>query len=214
MAILEEPIKGIPTAKNYINGEWVESKGETIDVVNPATYETIGKVGISTREEIDDAVQAAQEAFYDWRRTPAVTRCRYLFRLRELLEENFEEVSRVQTQEHGKCIDESRGETRRGIENVEVACGIPTLMMGDSSEDIASGIDEYLIRVPLGAFGIIGPFNFPFMIPLWSAPYALATGNTGQRCLSGQTLIIVGEDDAFYNDFMEKVPKCLNVPKN
>jgi malonate-semialdehyde dehydrogenase (acetylating)/methylmalonate-semialdehyde dehydrogenase len=98
--------------------------------------------------------------------------------LKELLEANFEEVSRVQTQEHGKTIDESRGETRRGIENVEVACGIPTLMQGYNSEDIASGIDEYLVPTPLGVFGIIGPFNFPFMIPLWSAPYAVATGNT------------------------------------
>ena len=121
MAVLDEPIKGVPMARNFINGEWVESKGEIIDVVNPATYKTIGKVGISTKEEIDSAVQAAQEAFHDWRRTPPVSRCRYLFRFRELLEENFEEVSRVQTQEHGKCIDESRGETRRGIENVEVA---------------------------------------------------------------------------------------------
>jgi len=93
------------------------------------------------------------------------------------LEENFEEISRIQTQEHGKTIDESWGETRRGIENVEVACGIPTLMMGYNSEDIASGIDEYLVRMPLGVFGIIGPFNFPWMIPLWSAPYAVATGN-------------------------------------
>ena len=178
MAVLEEPIKGVPMVKNYIGGEWVESKGEIIDVVNPVTCETIGKVGISTKEEIDAAVEAALEAYPDWRRTPAVTRARYLFRLRELLEENFEELSRIQTQEHGKTIDESRGETRRGIENVEVACGIPTLMMGDSSEDIASGIDEYLIRQPLGVFGVIGPFNFPFMIPLWSAPYAVAAGNT------------------------------------
>ena len=178
MAILEDPIKGVPMVKNYVDGEWVESKGEIIDVVNPLTYETIAKVGISTKEEINEAVQAAQEAYPDWRRTPPVARCRYLFRLAQLLEENFEEVSRVQTQEHGKTIDESRGETRRGIENVEVACGIPTLMMGDSSEDIASGIDEYLMRVPLGVFGIVGPFNFPFMIPLWSAPYAVATGNT------------------------------------
>jgi len=178
MAILEEPIKGVPTIKNYIDGEWVESKGEMMDVINPATCETIAKVGISMKDELDDAVKAAQEAYPDWRRTPAVTRARYLHRLRELLEENFEELSRIQTQEHGKTIDESRGETRRGIENVEVACGIPTLMMGDTSEDIASGIDEYLIRVPLGVFGIIGPFNFPFMIPLWSAPYAVATGNT------------------------------------
>jgi malonate-semialdehyde dehydrogenase (acetylating)/methylmalonate-semialdehyde dehydrogenase len=178
MAVLEEPIKGVPLVKNYIDGEWVESKGEIIDVVNPVTCEPIAKVGISTKEEIDAAVAAAKEAYPDWRQTPAVTRARYLFRLLQLLEENFEHVSRVQTQEHGKTIDESRGETRRGIENVEVACGIPTLMMGDASEDIAAGIDEYLIRVPLGVFGIIGPFNFPFMIPLWSAPYAVASGNT------------------------------------
>jgi malonate-semialdehyde dehydrogenase (acetylating)/methylmalonate-semialdehyde dehydrogenase len=126
---------------------------------------------------MDAAVAAAGEAFHDWRRTTPVARARYLFRLKELLEENFEEVSRIQTQEHGKTIDESRGETRRGIENVEVACGIPTLMQGYYSEDIAHGIDEWVIPTPLGVFGIIGPFNFPFMIPLWSAPYAVATGN-------------------------------------
>ena len=159
MAILEEPIKGVPKIKNYVDGEWVESKGEVMDVVNPVTCETIARVGISTREEIDDAVQAAKEAYVDWRRTPPVARCRYLYRLGQLLEENFEELSRVQTQEHGKTIDESRGETRRGIENVEVACGIPTLMQGGSAEDIASGIDEYLMRVPLGVFGIIGPLT-------------------------------------------------------
>ncbi len=177
MAILEEPIKGVPQVKNFIDGEWVESKGEIRDVVNPATYETIARVPISTKEEIDAAVEAAKAAFPDWRRTTPIARSRCLFRLKELMEGHFEELSRVQTQEHGKTIDESRGETRRGIENVEVACGIPTLMMGYNLEDIASGIDEYLIRQPLGVFGIIGPFNFPFMIPLWSAPYAVATGN-------------------------------------
>jgi malonate-semialdehyde dehydrogenase (acetylating)/methylmalonate-semialdehyde dehydrogenase len=126
---------------------------------------------------MDAAVEAAKEAFPGWRTTPPVTRARYLFRLKELMEENFEEVSRIQTQEHGKTIDESRGETRRGIENVEVACGIPTLMQGYHSEDIATGIDEWVIPTPLGVFGIISPFNFPWMIPLWSAPYAVATGN-------------------------------------
>ncbi|NWG01248.1 MAG: CoA-acylating methylmalonate-semialdehyde dehydrogenase [Syntrophaceae bacterium] len=178
MAILEEPIKGIKEVKNYINGEWVDSKGQIVDVVNPATGKVIGKVPISTREEIDAAVAAAKAAYPEWRRTTPLARSRYLFRLKELLEENFEEVSRIQTMEHGKCIDESRGETRRGIENVEVGCGIPTLMQGYYSEDIATGIDEYVVPTPLGVFGIIGPFNFPFMIPLWSAPYALATGNT------------------------------------
>jgi len=177
LAVLEEPIKGVQLVKNYINGEWVESEGEIRDIVNPATCQTIAKAPISTKDEIDAAVEAAQEAFPDWRRTPPVTRARYLFRLKELLENNFEELSRIQTQEHGKTIDESRGETRRGIENVEVACGIPTLMMGYNLEDIATGIDEYVIRQPLGVFGVIGPFNFPFMIPLWSAPYAVATGN-------------------------------------
>ena len=177
MALLEEPIKEVRTLKNYIDGEWVESKGEVVDVVNPATYQTIARVPISTGAEMDAAVEAAKEAFPDWRRTTPVARARYLFRLKELLEENFEEVSRIQTQEHGKTIDESRGETRRGIENVEVACGIPTLMQGYYSEDIAYGIDEWVIPTPLGVFGIIGPFNFPFMIPLWSAPYAVATGN-------------------------------------
>ena len=177
MAILEEPIKEVVEIKNYINGEWVESKGEIKDVVNPAKCETIAKVPISTKDEIDAAVEAAKEAFPDWRRTTPLARSRFLFRLKELMEENFEEISRIQTQEHGKTIDESRGESRRGIENVEVACGIPSLMQGYHSEDVALGIDEWVIPTPLGVFGVIAPFNFPWMIPLWSAPYAVATGN-------------------------------------
>ena len=178
MAVLDEPIKEVRTLKNYIGGEWVESKGEIVDVVNPATMKTIAKVPISTKEEIDAAVQAANEAYYDWRRTTPLARSRMLFNLKALLEDNFEKASRIQTQEHGKCIDESRGESRRGIENVEVACGIPTLQQGYISEDVASGIDEWCMPTPLGVFGVIGPFNFPWMIPLWSIPYAVATGNT------------------------------------
>jgi malonate-semialdehyde dehydrogenase (acetylating)/methylmalonate-semialdehyde dehydrogenase len=177
MALLEEPIKQVKTLKNFIGGEWVESKGEIVDVVNPATGKTIARVPVSTKEEIDSAVAAAKEAFPTWRKTTPLARSRILFRLKELLEENFEELSRIQTQEHGKTIDESRGETRRGIENVEVSCGVPTLMQGYFSEDIASGIDEWVVPTPLGVFGVIGPFNFPFMIPLWSAPYAIGTGN-------------------------------------
>ena len=177
MAVLEEPLKGTLAVKNYINGEWVESKGPVEEVINPATGKVIATVPISTQEEINAAVEAAKEAFPDWRRTPPLARTRCLFRLKEMMEENFEELSRIQTMEHGKTIDESRGETRRGIENVEVATGIPSLMMGYNLEDIASGIDEYVIRQPLGVFGIIAPFNFPFMVPLWFTPYALATGN-------------------------------------
>jgi len=177
MAILEEPIKKVLTLKNYINGEWVESEGKVVDVVNPANCKAIAKVTISTKDETNAAIEAAKEAFPDWRRTPPLARARHLFRLKELMEEHFEELSRIQTMEHGKTIDESRGETRRGIENVEVAAGAPSLMMGYNLEDIATGIDEYLIRQPLGVFGIIGPYNFPFMVPLWFAPYAVATGN-------------------------------------
>jgi malonate-semialdehyde dehydrogenase (acetylating)/methylmalonate-semialdehyde dehydrogenase len=177
LTILEEPLKEVLTIKNYIDGEWVESEGELIEIVNPATGKIIGKVPISTRNEVDAAVEAAKEAFPTWRRTPPLTRARCLFRLKEMMEESFEELSRIQTMEHGKTIDESRGETRRGIENIEVATGISSLMMGYNLEDVASGIDEYLVRQPLGVFGIIGPFNFPFMVPLWFAPYAVATGN-------------------------------------
>ncbi len=179
MALLGEPIKEILKLRNYINGEWVESESEQIlDVVNPATQKTLAKVPMSIRDEVNTAIEAAKEAFPEWRQTTPLARVRCLFRLKELMEENFEQLSRVQTMEHGKTIDESRGETRRGIEMVEVATGIPSLMMGYNLEDIASGIDEYVIYQPLGVFCHIAPFNFPFMVPLWFSPFALATGNT------------------------------------
>jgi len=165
--------------KNLIDGEWKESEAkETWQIRNPALDMVIGEVPMSTDGEVDAAVRSAKAAFPEWRRTPPVSRARYLHRLIQLLEEHFEDMSVVQTKEHGKTIDESRGETRRGIENCEVAAGIPSLMMGDSLQDIASGIDEYVIREPLGVFACIPPFNFPFMVPLWFLPYAIATGNT------------------------------------
>jgi malonate-semialdehyde dehydrogenase (acetylating)/methylmalonate-semialdehyde dehydrogenase len=160
MTILEEPIKSLKIVKNYINGEWVDSKGPMLDIVNPTTMEVIGKVPDSTKEEFDSAVRAAQAAFPEWRRTTPLARSRMLFKLKELMEEHFEEVSRIQTQEHGKCIDESRGETRRGIENVEVACGIPTLMQGYYSEDIAHGLDEWVTH-SAGCFRNHRPLQFP-----------------------------------------------------
>jgi len=179
VALLEEPIKETVTVKNYFNGEWVESKSSQIlDIVNPAKQKVIAKVPMSTTDEVNEAIKAAKEAFPEWRRTTPLARVRCLFRLKELMEENFEQLSRVQTMEHGKTIDESRGETRRGIEMVEVSTGIPSLMMGYNLEDIASGIDEYVIYQPLGVFCHLAPFNFPFMVPLWYSPFALATGNT------------------------------------
>ena len=132
----------------------------------------------STPGEVDQAAQAAARAFVDWRRMPAVDRVQYLFKLKYLLDENFEEMSRTITLENGKTLGESRGEMRRAIENVEVACGIPILMQGYNSEDIASGIDEIMIRQPIGVAAAISPFNFPGMIPFWFMPYALACGNT------------------------------------
>ncbi len=163
---------------NYIAGEWRRSRAtETLDVRNPATAETIVRVPLSPGDEVDEAVQAAQAAFDEWRRTPATERIQYLFTLKNLLEEHFDEIARLTTQECGKTLAESQGELRRGIENVEVACGIPSLMMGYNAEDIARGIDEHMLRQPLGVVAAITPFNFPGMIPLWFLPYAIACGN-------------------------------------
>jgi malonate-semialdehyde dehydrogenase (acetylating)/methylmalonate-semialdehyde dehydrogenase len=163
---------------NYIAGEWRRSKAsEFLDVQNPATAETIVRVPLSSADEVDEAARAAQAAFDDWRRTPPTDRIQYLFTLKNLLEEHFEEIARLTTQECGKTLAESQGELRRGIENVEVACGIPSMMMGYNAEDIARGIDEHMLRQPLGVVAAITPFNFPGMIPLWFLPYAIACGN-------------------------------------
>jgi malonate-semialdehyde dehydrogenase (acetylating) / methylmalonate-semialdehyde dehydrogenase len=165
--------------KNYINGEWVASKSTNIvEVTNPATGEILADEVLSTPAEANAAVEAAQEAYWEWRETPPYTRARYMFRLKDALEERFEEIARTVTMENGKNIDEARGEVRRAIENVEVACGIPSLMMGYNLEDVATGIDEDCIRQPMGVFCGINPFNFPAMVPMWFIPYALATGNT------------------------------------
>ena len=163
---------------NYIAGEWrPSSAAEYLDVVNPATVEVLGRVPLSPAAEVDQAARAASAAFPGWRRIPASERAQYLFKLKGLLEEHFEDLSRTITEECGKTLDEARGEMRRSIENVEVACGIPTLMQGYNSEDISSGIDEFMIRQPVGVAAVIAPFNFPSMIPFWFMPYALACGN-------------------------------------
>jgi malonate-semialdehyde dehydrogenase (acetylating)/methylmalonate-semialdehyde dehydrogenase len=166
------------TMKNYINAEWVDSNtNEFGDVWNPAIGEKIARVPYSTAEDIDRAVQAAKAAFWEWRTTPPLTRARYLFRLKDLLEENFEDISRTLTSEQGKAIDESRGEVRRAIENVEHATGVTTMMTGYCLEDISKDIDCYAERQPLGVFGCVAPFNFPAMVPFWFLPYALVCGN-------------------------------------
>jgi len=164
---------------NYINGAWVESgTKEFTDVINPATGQVIARTPLSDKAELDQAAEAAAAAFPAWRRTPAQDRVQYLFKLKFLLEDNLDEISRLITNECGKTFEEAKAEMRRAIENVEVAGGIPMLSQGVFSEDIASGIDETMIRQPVGVCATISPFNFPGMIPFWYLPYALACGNT------------------------------------
>ncbi len=171
--------RGAEVLRNFVGGRWVESRTkEFLDVYNPAKGEVIAKAPLSTAEDLDFAVLAAKKAFPAWRDTPPVVRARSMFRFRQLLEENFEELARTVTTEHGKTLDESRGSVRRGIECVEVACGTPSLMMGYGLENIASGIDCSVIRQPVGVCAAIAPFNFPAMVPLWFLPFAVATGNT------------------------------------
>ncbi len=169
----------LPLMKNFIDGEWVESDSTTIgDVWNPARGEKIAQVAYGTKNDVDKAVQAAKNAFWEWRTTPPLSRARYLFRLKEAFEDNFEDIARTLTTEQGKCIDESRGEVRRMIENVEHATGVTTLMCGYTLEDIATGIDCYGHRQPVGVFAAIVPYNFPAMVAWWFLPYAIVAGNT------------------------------------
>jgi malonate-semialdehyde dehydrogenase (acetylating)/methylmalonate-semialdehyde dehydrogenase len=164
---------------NYIEGRWRESSAtETVPVLNPATGEELGRTPLSPAAEIDAAAQAAARAFPQWRRVPVTDRIQYLFKLKARLEDQFDDLARTITMEAGKTLAESRGELRRAIENVEVACGAPMLIQGYNSEDIAAGIDEMMVRQPLGVTAIIAPFNFPGMIPFWFLPYAIAAGNT------------------------------------
>src|SRR5712692_4590235 len=163
---------------NYVGGVWKRSRAsEYLDVRNPATAETIVRVPLTQPEEIDEAAQVAQSAFADWRRTPPAERIQYLFKFKKLLDGHFDEIARLTTQECGKTLAESQGELRRGIENVEVATCIPSFMMGYNVEDIAHGIDEHMLRQPVGVVAAVTPFNFPGMIPLWFLPYAIACGN-------------------------------------
>jgi malonate-semialdehyde dehydrogenase (acetylating)/methylmalonate-semialdehyde dehydrogenase len=165
--------------RNYINGAWTDSKSDAWgEVLNPATGELLAEVALNGGADVADAVDAAQAALEGWKNTPPGDRIQFLFALKQVLEENFEDLARILTMENGKPLADSRGELRRGIENVEVACGIPTMMQGTTLENISRGIDELMIRQPIGVVACITPFNFPGMIPLWFLPYAIACGNT------------------------------------
>jgi malonate-semialdehyde dehydrogenase (acetylating)/methylmalonate-semialdehyde dehydrogenase len=169
----------VPTLANLEGGAWTTPDVERcLPVVNPATGDALAQAPLSGAAEVDRAVQAAAKAFPAWRRTPPGDRIQFMFKFKALLEANLDGLARTITGECGKTLAEATGELRRGIENVEAACGIPILMQGYNSEDIARGIDETMIRQPLGVVGIVTPFNFPAMIPLWFLPYAIACGNT------------------------------------
>jgi malonate-semialdehyde dehydrogenase (acetylating)/methylmalonate-semialdehyde dehydrogenase len=178
-ALLPEVKKHFGDLKNYVGGEWKNSHAtDWLEDTNPATGQGIARVPLSTREEVDEAVQGALGAWETWRETTPLARSRHFFVLRDLMERAAEDLARVVVQDMGKTIDEARGEVRRAIENVEVAAGIPSLMMGYNLEDGAGeGIDEEVLYQSLGVFAGISPFNFPIMVQFWFWPYAVATGN-------------------------------------
>ncbi|WP_176584387.1 CoA-acylating methylmalonate-semialdehyde dehydrogenase [Priestia megaterium] len=169
----------VKTVKNYIGGEWVDSSTSlTEPVYNPATGEIIAEVPLSTKEDVNQAVQAANEAFKGWSKTAVPKRARILFKYQQLLVDNWDELAKLVTLENGKSFNEARGEVQRGIECVEFAAGAPTLMMGKQLPDIATGIESGMYRYPIGVIGGITPFNFPMMVPCWMFPLAIACGNT------------------------------------
>ena len=169
----------VQALKNYVDGRWAASaSSETIEVRNPATDEVLATYGATSAAETNQIAEAAEAAWLRWRATPPLSRARVLMKLKNLFVERQDELAHVLALEHGKVFREAYLEIERGIENIEVACGVTTLMQGDLLEDAAEGIDEYTIRQPLGVSACLSPFNFPAMIPLWSLPYALACGNT------------------------------------
>ncbi len=167
------------TALNFTGQWWASAAHDLLlDVVNPANGQLVARTPVGDAADVNAAVGAAAAAFPAWRRTPPQERIQYLFRLRALLAEELDDVARTIVIENGKTLGEAKAELQRGLENIEVACGIPTLMQGYNLEDVAAGIDEIMIRQPLGVVAAITPFNFPGMIPLWFLPYAISCGNT------------------------------------
>src|SRR3954465_6210579 len=163
----------------FIGGEWREITGvEKTPGYNPSRGEVIAEVPMCTKEHVDEAVESAAAAFPAWRDTPPVERARLFFRYRQVVEENFDRICQSVTREHGKTLAEARGSVYRGIENIEYACGAPSLLMGDTLSDLARGVDCETLLQPLGVCVGIAPFNFPAMVPMWMFPLALVCGNT------------------------------------
>ena len=163
----------------HINGAWERPEGRSMHpVMCPANGSTIAEVPYAEESDIDRAVRAAHDAFLKWRAVPVVERVQVLYRYKALLEKHLDEIAAILTRENGKTSEDSKAEVRRAVQMVEVACGMPSLMMGDSLGDIARDIDSQTIRQPLGVCAGITPFNFPAMVPMWMYPFAIACGNT------------------------------------
>ena len=164
---------------NYINGKSVENAGDSeFNVYNPAFGKVIGTVHDTGKEEVDRAVDHAYEAYLKWSKISITDRIKYLFRLENLMRDNADELAKMVTIEHGKTYNEAYAEVQRAIENVEAACSSTYNIMGRNSMNISAGIDEELIRVPMGVFAAIAPFNFPVMVAFWFIPFAVGLGNT------------------------------------
>src|SRR5579859_5535706 len=164
--------------QNFIGGSWQSVAGAGNEpVYNPATGEVIAHTPLSPASEVDRAVRAAQDAFKTWSAMPVGARTDVLFRFRGLLDAHFDELARLVTLENGKDLKDARGEVRRGLEVVDFACGMPTLLMGETVRNIAAGIDNVSYRFPIGVVAAVTPFNFPFMVPLWTLPIAIGAGN-------------------------------------
>ncbi len=169
----------IRTVKFFVNGRWELARDREIHpVVNPATGEWIAQLPYAASEDVDRAARAAHQAFLTWRDLPVVERCQVFFRFKNLLEKNFGELAQLLSTENGKTLDDAKGSVRRAIQMVEMACGMPSLMMGFSLDNVARGIDCQTIRQPLGVCAGITPFNFPAMVPMWMYPFAIACGNS------------------------------------
>jgi malonate-semialdehyde dehydrogenase (acetylating)/methylmalonate-semialdehyde dehydrogenase len=169
----------VETMRNFVDGSWVASRATaTLPVLDPATGELLAHVPLSPPEEVRAAVAAARRAFGAWRRVSLLERVEVLFRLKHLLDEHREALAESVSLENGKALDEARGEVRRGIEVVELACAAPTVLQGRLLAEVGHGVDTFLYRVPVGVVAGITPFNFPAMIPLWMEPIAIVSGNT------------------------------------
>ena len=192
---------GQDTLLNYVGGTWAAPDAtDSIPVHNPATGEVIAAAPLSGATDVGRAVAAASAAWQKWRRVPPGDRIQPLFRLKALMDAQIKELARTITDECGKTLVEAEAEVKRAIENVEVATGIPSLMQGSNLEDIASGIDELMIRQPVGVVGVITPFNFPGMVPMWFLPYAIACGNTVVIKPSEKTPITMGRIAALFEE--------------